>query len=363
MYILPVAARPEWVETEELFALRGVLTIPVTPLSSCRSEPLSEKVRLRALREFGNFALAYSATFQAGLDYFGDEAGFLTYKQVGSTAFVLSNPLAPIADSEDLIRSFVSERSDVCFWQTSRPVAKILEKIGFCVNEMGTETQIELGGYEFDGPRKRNFRRALKRAACCNYAITERSVTSLDREELQTVSDRWRQTRAVKDREMTFLTRPAILDDEVDVRKFFAFDHKGGLQAFAFFDPIFRGGEVMGYLCSAKRRLPEADPLVGYAILHQAIRAFQGEGRVMLSLGLSPLCGIEDKELICSRLVSFGFRAVYRSRLFNQIVYPLQGFAAHKGAFCGSAQQTYCAFQRGLALLQLVKMPRACNVA
>jgi lysylphosphatidylglycerol synthetase-like protein (DUF2156 family) len=335
----------------------------VTALSSCRSGSLTGEVRLRALREFGNFALAYSATFQSGLDYFGDEEGFLAYKQVGSTAFVLANPLAPIGGCEDLIRNFMSWRGDVCFWQTSHPVAKILEKIGFRVNEMGTETRIEIGGYDFDGPRKRNFRRALKRASSCGYAITERSVASLDHHELQAVSDRWRQTRGVKDREMTFLTRPAVLADEIDVRKFFTFDHKGNLQAFAFFDPIYKGGNVVGYLCSAKRRLPEADPLVGYAMLHRAIRTFQDEGRALLSLGLSPLCGIEDIELTCNRLVSFGFRAVYRSQLFNQLIYPLQGFAAHKGAFCGSAQQTYCAFQKGLTLMQLAKMPRACNLA
>jgi lysylphosphatidylglycerol synthetase-like protein (DUF2156 family) len=322
-----------------------------------------ERMRLRALREYGNFALAYSATFQPGLDYFGDEEGFLAYKQVGRTAFVLSDPLAPIGSYEDLIRNFVSERGDVCFWQASRSVAKILQKIGFCVNEMGTETRIELGGYDFDGPRKRNFRRGLNRADNCSYTIAERSVTSLDREELQTVSERWRQTRGVKNREMTFLTRPAILDDEVDVRKFFTFDHKGSLQAFAFFDPIYKRGEVVGYLCSAKRRLPEADTLVGYAILHRAIRTFQNEGKIILSLGLSPLCGIEDKELPSNRLVSFGFRAVYRSRLFNELIYPLQGFAAHKGAFGGSAEQTYCAFQRGFALSQLIKMPRACGLA
>jgi lysylphosphatidylglycerol synthetase-like protein (DUF2156 family) len=334
------------------------MTVP----SNRRSTTLTEKIRLRALREYGNFALAYSATFQPGLDYFGNEEGFLAYKQVGRTAFVLSDPLAPIGASEGLIRSFVSEKSDVCFWQASRPVAKILEKIGFCVNEMGTETRIELSGYDFDGPRKRNFRRALNRAAGCSYTIAERPVTSLDREELQTVSERWRQTRGVKDREMTFLTRPAILEDEVDVRKFFAFDHKRSLQAFAFFDPIYTGGEVVGYLCSAKRRLPEADTLVGYAILHRAIRTFQGEGRVILSLGLSPLCGIQDRDLPSNRLVSYGFRAVYRSRLFNALIYPLQGFAAHKGAFCGSTEQTYCAFKRGFALSQLIKMPRACNL-
>jgi hypothetical protein len=52
------------------------------------TESVPEKVRLRALRQYGNFALAYSATFQPGLDYFGGAKGFLAYKRVGSTAFV-----------------------------------------------------------------------------------------------------------------------------------------------------------------------------------------------------------------------------------------------------------------------------------
>jgi phosphatidylglycerol lysyltransferase len=336
------------------------------PPRSARASPAPARVgkeaRLRALRKYGNFALAYSATFQPGLEYFGGEEGFLAYKQVGSTAFVLSNPLAPVSACRDLIRRFVAERGDACFWQVSRPVAEILEAIGFSVNQMGIETRIELSDYDFGGPRKRNFRRAINRAACRNYTIAERSLTSLDRKELQMVSERWRQTRQVKHREMTFLTRPAILDDEVDVRKFFTFDGNDRLLAFAFFDPIYEGGEVVGYLCSAKRRLPEADTLVGYAILHQAIRTFRDEGRVVLSLGLSPLCGVEGKEPSGSRLLSFGFRALYRSRLLNKLIYPVQGFAEHKGAFCGSAEQTYCAFKKGLAFSQLIKMPRACNL-
>jgi lysylphosphatidylglycerol synthetase-like protein (DUF2156 family) len=318
--------------------------------------------RLRALREYGNFALAYSATFQCGLNYFGGEDGFLSYKQVGSTAFVLADPIAPIGAREDLIRRFVEKRSDVCFWQASKPVAEILQRIGFSVNEMGTETRIALGRYDFDGPRKRNFRKALKCAAGYGYTIAERAVASLDREELQTVSERWRQTRGVKNREMTFLTRPAVLDDEVDVRKFFTFDRDGRLQAFAFFDPIYQGGKIVGYLSSAKRRLPEADDLVGYALLHRAIRTFQDEGKTVLSLGLSPLSGIEDKELPCNRLLSLSLRTIYNNRLFNKLIYPIQGFAAHKGAFGGSTQQTYCAFRKGLTLSQLVKMPRACNL-
>ena len=314
------------------------------------------------MQQYGNFALAYSATFQPDMDYFGNEQGFLAYKPVGSTAFVLSNPVAPIDGCEDLIRRFISEQSDVCFWQVSRPVAEILERIGFCVNEMGTETQIKLDGYGFDGPRKRNFRRALSRSTHCGYTTMERSVTSFDREELKRVSERWRQTRGVKDREMTFLTRPVVLEDEIDVRKFFTFDREDKLQAFAVFDPIYENGAVVGYLSSAKRRLPEADSLVGYAILYHAIRTFHKEGKRILSLGLSPLCGIGNSDLVGDRLVGFGFRLVYRSPLFNKFVYPLQGFAAHKQAFCGSVEQTYCAFKRRIALSQLIKMPRACNL-
>jgi lysylphosphatidylglycerol synthetase-like protein (DUF2156 family) len=314
------------------------------------------------LRLYGSFALAYSATFQAGLEYFGGEDGFLAYKQVGSTALVLSNPVAPVSTYEHLIRKFVSEKSDVCFWQTSRPVAEILAKLGFSVNEMGTEARIELDGYDFAGPRKRNFRTALNRAARLRYTTAERSVASLDREELKRVSERWRRTRSVKNREMTFLTRPAILDDEVDVRKFFSFDHEGRLNAFTFFDPIYENGKVIGYLCSAKRRLPDADALVGYAILHRAIQTFQNERKRVLSFGLLPLCGVEGKGLTANPLVTLGFRLVYRSPLFNKLIYRLQGFAEHKGALCESAEQTYCAFNGDRILSQLVKMPRACNL-
>ena len=331
--------------------------------SKHKHEWVTEEARLRAFRQYGNFALAYSATFQSGLNYFGNEEGFLSYKQVGSTAFVLSNPVAPVDRCEELIRRFLGVRDDVCFWQASLSVARIVERLGFYVNEMGTETRIELDGYSFEGPGKRNFRSAMNRAAGCGYTIAEREVSSLDRKELQTVSEKWRQTRGVKNREMTFLTRPAILDDEIDVRKFFTFDRSGKLQAFAFFDPICAAGNVVGYLCSAKRRLPEADALVGYAMLYEAIRTFQEERKAILSLGLSPLCCVEDAEVPGNRFMRFAFHTVYHSRLFNEFVYPVKGFAKHKGAFCGSVEKTYCALKRGRALSQLVKMPRACNVA
>jgi lysylphosphatidylglycerol synthetase-like protein (DUF2156 family) len=119
---------------------------------------------------------------------------------------------------------------------------------------------------------------------------------------------------------------------------------------------------VVGYSTSFKRRLPEADPLICYAILQSAIDAFRREGRKWLFLGLSPMADIEDKEFRHSVLLSVGFGHAFVCPLFNRFVYPLQGHAAHKREFRGSAEQTYFAFNKGLALPRALKLLRACNM-
>jgi lysylphosphatidylglycerol synthetase-like protein (DUF2156 family) len=194
------------------------------------------------------------------------------------------------------------------------------------------------------------------------YVIKEASSTSIGIDKIEAVSNGWRQTRTYKDREVGFLNRPIVLGDEVDVRKFFAFDPAGNLLAFSFYDPIYRDGRVIGYSTSFKRRLPEADPLICYAILQFAIDAFRQEGRNLLFLGLSPMADIDDKEFRHSVFLSAGFGHAFVCPLFNRFIYPLQGHALHKRQFRGSAEQTYFAFNRRLALPRVIKLLRACNM-
>jgi len=52
-------------------------------------------IRIELLRQYGSFPQAYSATFQLGLEHFGDERGFIAYKRVWDTTLVLSDPIAP----------------------------------------------------------------------------------------------------------------------------------------------------------------------------------------------------------------------------------------------------------------------------
>ena len=319
-------------------------------------------VRVSLLRQHGAFSQAYSATFQPGLQRFGDERGFLAYKMVGKTALALSDPLAPSEYRKDLLVRFIREKRDVCFWQVSRPIAEILASQGFFINEMGTETRLDLANYNFAGRKKRTLRLAFNRMMKLGYVTVERPAASLNAQELRAVSESWRQTRTFREVEVAFLNRPPVLGDEPDVRKFYTFDHDGKLLAFGFFDPVYEKGHVAGYLYSIKRRLPKADILAGYAILHRAIESFKEEGRRWLFLGLSPFAGIADKEFPRNWLIMHFFRFAYWNPLINRFVFPFQGHAQHKREFYGTAKQTYYAFNRRPSLPRVLKVLWACDL-
>ncbi len=326
-------------------------------VASSATYAVSAAQRLTQLRQHGGFTLAYSAAFQDNLEYFGSERGYIAYRMVGATAYALADPIAAPEDRETLIRDFIAAKSDVCFCQVSRPTAEILARAGFRVNELGTDIRIDLVGY-----KRRSLRRALKRILEAGYVIREATSAEVGIDEITSVSERWRQTRTYKGKEVGFVNRPIVIEDEVDVRRFFAFDRDGKLVAFSFYDPIYRNGDVTGYSTSFKRRVPEADAFICSAIFQFAMDVFRKETRNELWLGLSPLADIEDKEFRHSWLLSRNFRYAFWSPVFNRFVYPLQGHASHKREFGGVAEQTYFAFNKGFALPRMFKLLRACNM-
>jgi len=314
------------------------------------------------LRRYGTFTQAYSATFQPGLAHFGDAHGFQAYRMVGRTAFALADPVTAPENRRDLIARFVAKFEDVCFVQVSRPTAEILAPLGFMINEMGTETRIDLATYGFEGRKQRTFRRATNRITANGYVTRECSAAQVGEPAIKAVSDRWRRTRPIKHREIAFLTRPIVHGDEVDVRKFFSFNQAGKLVAFGFFDPVYDDNRIVGYLDAFRRRLPEADPLINYAIARHAIETFRSEGRKWLFLGLSPFAEIEDKDFQKNWLVRRSFRFIYENSLYNRLFYSLKGPTAHKREYGGISEQTYFAINTLPALPRLIKALRACEI-
>lgn len=321
--------------------------------------PLDTRIAL--LRQHGSFSQAYSATFQAGLQHFGDSNGFLAYKMVGSTAMVLSDPVAPAESRADLIGRFLAQHRDVCFCQASRGIAELLSPLGFLINEMGHESRIDLSTYDFNGQKRRNLRKAVSKMAKLGYVTREGTLSSVDLEELKAVSVAWRRTRTVRNREVAFINRPLVFEEEPDVRRFFTFDADGRLVAFGFFDPVYANGVVTGYSLSTRQH-PRVDFMVGLATKRCAIETFQKEGRKWVYFGLSPLAGIEDRDFQHNWLTRRAFAFVYRNWAFNRFVFPLRNNSAHKRQFGGMVEQTYFAFNRLPALPRIIKILRACGI-
>src|ERR1700730_15599187 len=62
----------------------------------------------------------------------------------------------------------------------SWPVAEILAGLGCSINEMGTESHINLANYNFSGPApaKRNLRRAYNRMLDCGYTSLDSTLAA-----------------------------------------------------------------------------------------------------------------------------------------------------------------------------------------
>jgi lysylphosphatidylglycerol synthetase-like protein (DUF2156 family) len=318
------------------------------------------ETRLVLLRQHGSFTQAYSAALQPDLEHFGDKGGFIAYKKIWGTALALSDPVAPKDNVRDLLGRFCDQNPDATFWQVSHDIAQILVQLGFFANEMGPETKLDLAAYDFSGNSKQNLRSAINRAVRQGYTTRESSIELVGVDKVRAVSNAWRRTRTIRDREVCFLTRPMVFDDGPDVRAFFTFYDTRELVAFFIFDPIYESGEVVGYIAQHSRYRPDCDSVIPVAARCAAIEKFQAEGRKWMSLGLSPFAVPSDTKL---RLNTQGiFRICYQSALFNRFVYGLQGHAMHKRQYRGIECQTYYAFNRRPALPRIIKLLRACDI-
>jgi lysylphosphatidylglycerol synthetase-like protein (DUF2156 family) len=273
---------------------------------------------------------------------------------------VLGDPVTAPRLVDDLLDHFLIQHRDVAFWDASRILANNLVKRGFRINELGYETRIDLATYNFEGQNKRNLRKSIRRVEQLGYTIRECSVHSLDIEAIKAVSEAWRHERPWGRREVCFLNRPALFEDEQDVRWFFAFDPDGKAVGYCVCDPIYKAGSVIGYSVASRQR-PNSNVMIGHALKARATEVFQREGKRWLQLGLSPFDGLTDKNFKSDWAVRRVLRWIYNSKLFNRYVYPLRGHSAHKKQFGGQTEHTYIAINRKPGFIRVVKLLRACN--
>jgi phosphatidylglycerol lysyltransferase len=331
----------------------------------------AETLRHELVSKWGGFTLAWSLAVQDGLEYFGDETGFVAFGRKWGYVYALGDPVCSPSRSEELLHQFLNRFPNAGFVQTSAVTARCLEAKGFYVNELGIDTRIDLQSYDFAGKQKEHLRYASNWLTRRGYRIVEEADCDEVRLVTAEISEQWRRNRIIKSREVAFLNRP-MQDNEWDltaanssingVRRFFLLDKVGRRVAFVFFDPVFENGTVIGYATSFKRRLDKAPPVAEVGITRCAIDVFRGEGLNVLFLGLSPLAETENLEFRKNWFLDKSFRYLFNARWFNRWVYNLKGHAEFKQRFRGCSEKVYFAspkISNDLRLLGLLRLCRA----
>jgi lysylphosphatidylglycerol synthetase-like protein (DUF2156 family) len=254
---------------------------------------------IQFMRKYGEGSLSYSA-LQDGMEWFVDpELGFVQYETTETIihrAVVLGDPICADADREKLIARFLEKFPDPIFMHLSIDNAKLLEKLGFYINHMGIETVIDVQNFTLTGSKKEFLRSQKNRAQKDGVTVAEiGSESGVSAEDLRHISEEWMHRKAVHDHELAFLVRPAIFEDEFDVRKFIALKD-GKVMGFVFFDPMYRDGKVFGYMANILRSLSDASYSVTDFIIVEAFQKFKSEGLETLSLGFCPFFDINDDE-------------------------------------------------------------------
>lgn len=316
---------------------------PETPIIFKSDDPAASGPILSALQQYGDFTLAYNTFAQSNLKYFSHSAGYIAFQTVGRDVLVVGDPIADPAELDEIIGSFLEKFPNAAFAQSSKTTAEVLSQHGFYLNEMGVETHLPLGDYNFDGKHKERIRYASNWLNRRGYQIVESNFDEMDTEEVKSVSDGWRKNMKYSQKEMGFLNRQIQLFDELDVRKFFLLDPEGKIVSFFFFDPLYRGGEIIGYSTAIKRRTADCPIYAEQGMMRHAVEKFIKEGKNRVNLGLSPLAWIKNDKFKRNPFLHFSFRMAFGSRLINKYFFNLQGHAKYKRHFKGIETPTYYA--------------------
>jgi phosphatidylglycerol lysyltransferase len=319
--------------------------------------------RITAFQQHGNFSIAWSTVVQPLLTHFGDQNGFIALRSRWNQHFALGDPVCAAEDRDKLIQGFVEKFNRPSFCQISHDTANCLANLGYRVNEIGIDTTIDLADYSFAGKQKEWLRYAENWTSRRNFKVRELTFQEIEPEAVESISEAWRKTRTVKRKEVRFLNRPIVLADEPDVRKFFLFDPDGKPIAFVFLDPLYHHGEIVGYVTSIKRRLPDAPIYSEQAIMKSIIGTLQSEGVQELKLGLSPCAWIEPSGFTESRWLRWLFRKSFDSKLMNRRAYNMRGHAEYKRRFRGREEKVYFAAPPTINPRRIPALIALCGIA
>ena len=338
--------------------LQGTCRLPSRAKQACTvSTPgaFSFDERIEYLRAYGSHCMSFSL-LQPGMEYFDlPGKGFIAYMSKWGAKMTLADPVCAEKDRETLIGEFLRHYRNVGFIQLSEPVAELMNQaFGYYATQFGIETVVDLENWSLSGKKKQVLRTAVNQSRKRGVVIREGANDTSYRD----LSDQWMRTRKIKNREIGFLIRPMEMAYQPDTRKFFAY-LDGELIGFIFFDPIYKGGEVVSYVPNISRFSDSFRQGIFYSIMTHAMEKFKAEGIRELNLGLSILILNDDDRPYESFILKNIERLISR---YGNFVYNFKGIDFAKSRFQGNNNRFFSAHKGFLPAIKLISVFKLANV-
>jgi lysylphosphatidylglycerol synthetase-like protein (DUF2156 family) len=307
------------------------------------------------LKKHGRCAFSY-ATLQNGLSYYLTDDGYLSFVPARhwmmspfGKKVVFCNPVCGPERYAALADEFVKEHGPALFLPLYEDCAQALREKGYRVWCIGLEPEIPVQTYntEANWNELRYIKEGLSRAQREGTIVREVGLDKLDMRELATISQEWLAHKRLNDREIWLYARKPVFEDEEDVRHFVAYDKTGKIIGFAFYDPIYEQGKVIGY-CANICRCDERNFRQLASVIHmKAIETFRKEGKRGLNLGIAPFWEMHRGTWNDDKLVHAFLKMLYTH---GNEMYNFQGLSFHKSRYRAPARPLYMATRTKLGL-------------
>ena len=225
-----------------------------------------------------------------------DQSAFLAYKQIGSSAIVLGDPvgknLAAIAEAIHSFQRYTDMRGiRVAFLQVSETNIAAFQEAGFKLLKVGEEALIKLADLSLEGSNMKNFRTILRKLERESYTVTQYAPplsTALVRK-LLVVEEEWKTLPGRQERSFSqsACTAEQLRRSPVAVTK----NSKGAVVAFISLQIDYAPGAIALDLLRRRRQIPNG--AVDALIITTAL-TYKSRGYKIFSLGLAPFSGVGE---------------------------------------------------------------------
>jgi phosphatidylglycerol lysyltransferase len=305
-------------------------------------------------------ALAKSIVEQHGrssLDFFkvwpdksyffsGPQDCFIAYRVESNMAIVLGDPVGPLEEIEETLRSFIElchqNGWSVVFHQTLPDFLPIYRSLGFRKLKIGDDAIVDLESFTLNGRRMKRLRNNihhLTRSAVhivrYDPPIPEQILAAL-----KEVSDDWLQIPGRRERSFTM---GRFSEDYLAVTPILAaVDQEGRVLAFVNLIPSYRGGEATIDLMRHRIEVPNG--IMDYLF----IKLFEYNrelGYHRVNLGMAPVAGFKENEKASreERTVHFFLQGL-------TFIFSFGGLRQYKAKFASQWEPRYCIYRNVFSL-------------